>query len=196
MTASRGVGICCALFRFYPRAFRDEYGLDMALLFAAQLRDEPAGRVWARGLLDLAITIPTRHLEAHMTLPPNPIVPSGFAAVSVAGLLLSVVGGSSTAMLGIGLAIAIFFGGLAGVAWRRSRPITSQPIGAHWWKFAVAGPALLVATLVALNATGEVPDGWWWPMILTFFAAIVATLTGLILGAARVASRAPGAEPR
>ena len=32
----------------------------MVLLFAEQLRDEPATRVWARGLIDLAITVPAR----------------------------------------------------------------------------------------------------------------------------------------
>jgi len=39
-----------ALLRLYPRGFRDEYGVDMELLFAASLRDEARGRVIARTL--------------------------------------------------------------------------------------------------------------------------------------------------
>jgi len=39
----------------------------MALLVAASLRDERAGSVVARTLVDLAITVPTRHLEAHVS---------------------------------------------------------------------------------------------------------------------------------
>ena len=66
------MGIYRSLLRVYPRRFRDEYRDDMALLFAEQLRDGPASRVWARSLIDLTITIPARHLEAHMNRPPNP----------------------------------------------------------------------------------------------------------------------------
>ena len=80
MNGTRAVGIYRGLLRVYPRRFRDEYRDDMALLFANQLRDEPAGRVWARVVIDLAITIPARHLEAHMNRPPNPTMPLVFAA--------------------------------------------------------------------------------------------------------------------
>ena len=56
MTALRAAKLYRGLLRVYPRRFRDEYGADMVLLFTDQLRDEPALRVWARGVIDLAIT--------------------------------------------------------------------------------------------------------------------------------------------
>ena len=66
MTGQRALGMYTALLRVYPRSFRDEYGQDMVLLFAQQLRDEPAARIWVRGVVDLAITTPSLHLEHHM----------------------------------------------------------------------------------------------------------------------------------
>jgi hypothetical protein len=183
MTSPRAVGIYRALFRFYPRRFRDEYGLDMALLFEAQLREEPAGRVWARGLLDLTISVPTQHLEAHMHRPPNPVVPVVYAAISIAGLTLALVGGSNLGVVGIGLTVAVVAGGLAVASWRRTRAITAaRPASAHWWKIVAGGVGLFVAAIVAVNITGEGPESWWLPMMLTFLAAITTTVTGLILG--------------
>ena len=38
----------------------------MVLLLEDQLHDEGAARVVARAVLDLLLTVPTRHLEAHM----------------------------------------------------------------------------------------------------------------------------------
>lgn len=193
MTNARAVGVYRALFRFYPRRFRDEYGLDMALLFEAQLRDEPAGRVWARGIVDLAITVPTQHLEAHVNRPPNPAIPAVFAAVSIAGLVLAVVGGTNLGMFGIGLAVAVVSGVFAVASWRRTRAITTgRPASAHWWKLVAGGAGVFVATIVAVNVTGEVPEGWWLPMMFTFLAAITTTVSGLILGLAELAAHRPG----
>ena len=182
-----------ALMRFYPRRFRDEYGVDMALLFEAQLRDESAGRVWARGLVDLAITVPTQHLEAHVNRPPNPVIPTVFAAVSIAGLLMTGLGGTNLGMFGVGLAIAVVSGVLAVASWRRTRAITAaRPASAHWWKLVAGGGGVFVATIVAVNVSGEVPEGWWVPMMLTFLAAITTTATGIILGIARLTAHRPG----
>jgi len=64
---STSASTTCALLHLYPRGFREEYGADRALLVAASLRDERAGSVVARTLVDLAITVPTRHLEAHVS---------------------------------------------------------------------------------------------------------------------------------
>ena len=193
MTSTRAVGIYRALIRFYPRPFRDEYGVDMALLFEAQLRAESAGRVWARGLVDLAISVPTQHLEAHVNRPPNPAIPTVFAAVSIAGLLMTGLGGTNLGMFGVGLAIAVVSGVLAVASWRRTRAITAaRPASAHWWKLVAGGAGVFVATIVAVNVTGEVPEGWWLPMMLTFLAAITTTVTGLILGIARLTAHRPG----
>ncbi|HUS21617.1 MAG TPA: hypothetical protein VMZ66_06350 [Aeromicrobium sp.] len=193
MTNTRAIGIYRALFRLYPRRFREEYGADMALLFEAQLRDESAGRVWARGLVDLAITVPAQHLEAHVNRPPNPAIPTVFAALSITGLLMTGLGGTNLGMFGFGLVIAVVSGVLAVASWRRTRAITAdRPASAHWWKLVAGGAGVLIATIVAVNVTGEVPEGWWLPMMLTFLAAITTTVAGLILGIARLSAHRPG----
>ncbi len=181
MSGPRATGIYSGLLRFYPRRFRDEYGLDMAQLFAEQLRDEPTGRVWARGVVDLAITIPARHLEAHMDRPPNPTVAVVFAAISVSGLVLGIVGGSSPGMLG--LAVAVVAGGFAVAAWRNTRTISAaRPATEHWRQVLLVGVIVLATTIIVINVLGELPDGTWMPMVLTLLAGVVTTAAGLILG--------------
>lgn len=170
----------------------------MVLLFAEQLRDEPAMRVWARGVIDLAITIPARHLEAHMTRLPNPSVPVLFAALSVAGVVFGVIAGSNVAMLAVGLSVAAVAGVLAVVAWRHTRAITAaRPATAHWWKFLAGGAGLLVAVIVVTTATGEVDDSMWWPMMITILCAVVTVAAGVVLGIAhlRVRSTRPPNAP-
>ena len=191
MTNARGTGIYRALFYGYPSRFRQEYGADMALLFEDQLRDEPAARVWARALVDLAITVPTQHLEAHMNRPPTPIVPAFFGAISIAGILVAVVSGVRGGSAAVALAIALGFGALAVAAWWRTRAITtgSGSAAAHWWKFVAAGGGLFATTLVVANVVGEAPDGWWLPMMLSFLLGILVFLTGLFLGMGRLAAR-------
>lgn len=184
------------LLRLYPRRFRHEYAPDMALLFADQLHDEPAARVWARGVVDLAITIPTRHLEAHMNRLPNPTTPLLFAALSVAGLLFGIVGGSNLAMLVIGLSVAAGAGALAVVAWRHTRAITTaRPATAHWWKFLAGGTGVLAAFAVVTTATGEVDESLWWPMLLTVLSALVTLAIGLVLGIAHLTRNRPRNAP-
>ncbi len=187
MSDPSAAGIYSGLLRFYPRRFRDEYGTDMALIFAQQLRDEPTSRVWTRGVVDLAITIPARHLEAHMNRPPNPAVPVVFAALSVTGLLVAVLGGSNLGMAGFGLAVAVVAGALAVASWRTTRAVTAaRPASAHWWQVLLGGVGALATTIVVVNITGEVTDGWWLPMMLTLLAGIMTTATGLILGVAHL----------
>lgn len=187
MNTRRAVGTYRALLRLYPRRFRDEYGPDMVLLFADQLRDEPAMRVCARGAVDLAITVPTRHLEAHMHRPPNPTVPVVFAALSVAGVLLGIIGGSSPGMLAVGVSVAAVAGVLAVTSWRHTRTITaSRPATAHWWKFLTGGGCLLLAVIVVTTATGEVDESMWLPMMISVLLALVALAAGLALGIAHL----------
>jgi hypothetical protein len=184
VTAPRSAGVYRALLRFYPRNFRDEYGPDMFLLFANQLRDEPALRVWTRGLFDLAITVPNRHLEAHMDRPPNSSVPLLFAAIGFAGAIFAIVGGSNSGMLAIGLSVAVVAGALAVFAWRHTRVITAAaPLTAQWWKFLLGGAGAIVAMIVAEGATDL---SLWWAMVITIVAALVALAIGLVLGVAHL----------
>ncbi|MGI9021992.1 MAG: hypothetical protein ACR2HV_01930 [Acidimicrobiales bacterium] len=196
MSSSQAGGIYRGLLRFYPRRFRDEYGIDMAHMFADQLRDEPAGRVWARGVVDLAITIPARHLEAHMNRPPNPAVPLVFAAVSISGVVFAMIGGSNPGMLGLGLAVAVVAGLLALAAWRHTRAVsTARPATAHWWQVLLVGVGVLATTIVVLNVVGEVSEDLWLPMMLTLLAGVVTTASGIFLGVARLTEERP-AVPR
>lgn len=179
------VGAYRVLLRLYPRRFREEYGADMALLFADQLHDEPASRVWARGLVDLAITVPHRHLETHMSRPPSPLVPLLFAGIGFAGLCTAFIGGSNPTALVAGLAIAATGGGLAAVAWRNVRPLPSeQNVTAHWWKFLASGAAVLTTVIVITTATGEVDDSLWVPTMVIIVSALALLGTGLALGVA------------
>lgn len=192
MNSSRAVGIYRCLLRVYPRRFRVEYRDDMALLFAEQLRNEPATRVWTRSLIDLAITIPARHLEARMNRPPNPTVPVVFAALSVTGVVAAVLGGSNLGMAGFGLAVAVVAGILAVASRRATRAVTAvRPSSAHWWQVLLGGVGVLATTIVVLNVIGEVPEGWWLPMMLTLLAGIMTTATGLILGVAHLTTHRP-----
>jgi hypothetical protein len=71
------------LVRLYPAPFRAEYGDDMADLFAAQIADEPAARVWARTVKDLAATVPRLHMEASMRDNAKTVAFVAFAALAV-----------------------------------------------------------------------------------------------------------------
>src|ERR1700704_2291341 len=107
-----------ALLRCYPRRFLEEYRLDMVQLFDDQLRDEPAIRVWLRGILDLAITVPVQHLEIHMTRPANTTVALSFASLSAASLVVGIAIGTNLAILAGAFAVAVIAGTLAFFAWR------------------------------------------------------------------------------
>lgn len=126
-----------------------------------------------------------------MNRPPNPAVPAVFTALSVGGILLTVVSGLRGGMTVVGLMIALSFGVLAVAAWRRTRAVTGPGVSAHWWKFVATGGGVFMATVVAVNVFGEVGDGWWLPMMITFAASMMIGLTGLILGIARLGSHRP-----
>lgn len=196
MNSPRAVRIYQGLLRCYPRRFRAEYGADMALLFDDQLRDEPAGRVWARGVVDLAITIPAQHLEAHMDRPPNPTVPLVYAAISVTGVVFGLMVGSNLGIALFGLAVAVVAGVLAATSWRTTRTVTAaRPATARWWQVLLGGVGVLTTTIVVLNVAGEVSEGWWAPMMLTLLAGILTTATGLILGIAHLTTNRPRSAP-
>jgi hypothetical protein len=187
------VRIYQGLLRCYPRRFRDEYGTDMALLFGEQLRDEPTARVWARGVVDLAITVPTIHLEAHMNKPANTTVPILYTALSAAGLVFALVVGSSLGLAAIGLTVAAVAGVLAVVSWRRTRASGgTRSASARWWQVLAAGAGVLAATIAVVNIVGEVSSGWWGPMVLALLSGILLTITGLLLGIAHLASNRLG----
>jgi hypothetical protein len=188
--SSRGVGLYRVALRCYPREFRDDYGPDMVLVFAQQLADESAPRVWVRSVVDLATTVPAQHLEAHMNRARTSFVPMIFIAVSIAALaVVLVTGASNTSGSAVAMAMALLCVSavcavLGVVSWSRTRPITSDgSVTAQWWKFLAAGAAAIGAVIVAEAATDIEA---WELMMLTLLLAFVTLAAGVVLGLAHV----------
>lgn len=174
-----------SLLCLYPREFRDEYGADMVQLIRDQCGDEPSWQVGARCALDLAVAIPTQHMEAHMNRPSTHLVPLLYAAVAAAGLLFAIVGGSNITISVIGLCIAVAAGTIAAVSWKRSGPVGARLSTDGWWKLVLAGPCIILVLIVAAGFGVEA----WEVMMLSLLVAFVATATGVLLGVARLAQR-------
>ena len=189
MNAPIAVRVYAALLALYPRRFRREYRHDMTLLFTEQLRDENAWRVCSRAAIDLALTVPTRYLEVVMKTPASPFVPTLFGAIAVAGLVSAVVSGSNLALTVGGVVVAVVAGGLSVASYRRNQPIAASAAPTAWIKVFGIGAGLFAALVVAVNISGEVPDGLWLPMIVTGLSAIALMAFGLILGVGRLATR-------
>lgn len=68
----------------------------------------------------------------------------------------------------------------------------ARPVASHWWKLVAVGSGVFAATIIAVNINGEVPEGWWVPMMITFLAAVMTVATGLILSVAHLAARRSG----
>lgn len=204
MSSERAVALYRRLLTVYPRRFHDEYGEDMALMFAEQLRDEPTPRVWARCLVDLAITAPTQHLEARrgldhheetaMNRPAPTTVPLIFAIAGFGAILLAVVVGTNPIVTATAVLVAVVAGGLAVTSWRHTRPHHDPgDVTAQWWKVLLAGPALIASFLLAAGVASringdELPAGWWYAGTFVLLTAALTTVTGLILGGARLTS--------
>ncbi len=180
---SLAIRVYGALVKLYPRGFREEYGADMVRLMREQGREESAWWVFARSLVDLAISIPTQHLETRMRRAPNPLVPLVYVMAAAAGLLVAILGGSEPAALVLGLGLAVVAGVIGTVAWRRAAPVrTRTAVTATWWKFLLAGPCLAALVIIAAGAGVE---AWYLGMVVVL-AAFVSTATGLVLGLAHL----------
>ena len=174
-----------ALVKLYPRHFRNEYGTDMVLLFREQCSDESAWRVFARVAVDLAITIPSQHLETRMRRTPSPLVPLLYLALSAAGLVVAIAGGTNRAGVVIGLCVALGAGVVGVLAWRRAAPIQPKSLAAGWWKFVVAGPCLIALVIVAAGVGVEA----WFLGIAIVLAAFVLTAIGIVLAGVHLLHR-------
>lgn len=176
------------LLRLYPRDFREEYGADMEQLLREQLRDEHAGRVWCRALLDLALTVPPQRLEAHMSHRPSAAVLYGAAAV--ASLVMTFLSGTAYGVGLVGLAATVAFGSLTVLAWRRARALgTGAHSAAHWWKYLAAGTAGLVATVVVANLVDDdLPEGTWVAWMGALLTSLVLMAVGIVLGLSHAAA--------
>lgn len=171
-----------AALHLYPRAFRREFGDDMVALLADQLRDESSVRVVGRTAVDLLVTVPTRHLEAHMHRSTTTPLIVTFVAAAAAFLVF---GGP------FGLIVAVALLAVASVMWRRNRRIIGAT-DSRWWKFLVAGATLLSALAVVTTMTGELPDGGWFIAMITMFTAFALIAAGVVLGIAGRFRSLPG----
>lgn len=189
MTSPWVVRLYRHLVRLYPRRFREEYGPDLVLLVADQLRDEPTWRVLTRTAVDLALTVPTRHLEAHMDRSPSPFVPALFGGLALASVVVGLAVGHP-AVVTVCVAVGAIAGYLGLLAAHRARPLTDpRPMSAHWWKLTAGGAALLAALIATTTATGELPEGAWLIAMITGLTAVILIGAGLVLGITHVASR-------
>ena len=171
-----------ALLALYPRQFRDEYGADMVLVFRDQCRDEPTWRVCLRSIIDLALTIPNQHLETHMHRNPTPVTTLGYLIVALAGVLLAIVGGTTPLTLIIGAITALCAGALATLTWRRAAPFRESTLTGQWWKFVIAGPALVGVVIVAAGLGVEA----WFLGLAVVLIAISCMVIGLVLALANL----------
>lgn len=161
------------LLRLYPRRFRLEYGDDMVQLLEDQLRDEGAGRVVARAGLDLLLTVPTRHLEAHVKR--SSVTTAVVVALGALGTVLAVVGGVIGVVAGVTSIV------IAALTWRRSQPVVATT-DTRWWKLLGGGAVLLVAEIIVTTITGELPDGGWYVAMVVGLTSIVLMAVGIVLG--------------
>ena len=180
-----------SLVALYPRTFRDEYGQDMVQLVRDTCEDEPTWRVASRVVVDLALSIPTQHLERHMERNPSPLIPLIYTAVAVAGVMLAIACGTSIALLVVGLTVAVLAAAMAVIAWRRAAPAGESIQTQHWWKLVLAGPVLVGVVIVAAQAGVEA----WFAGLLTVFLGLILTGVGLLLGLMRLTTRRPPAIP-
>lgn len=79
---------------------------------------------------------------------------------------------------------------LGGAHEQATEPLTT----ARWWQVALAGIGVLIAAIGFVNIVGEIPEGLWAPVMLTFLSGVVTTAAGLILGIAHLSANAVGSS--
>jgi hypothetical protein len=189
MTASRLVTAYRLTIRLYPRSFRDEFGEDLVQLFADKLADERAPRIVARTVLDLALSVPQRHLESDMRTARTSILPVIFFVAALSSLVVGLAVGHP-AVLGVCAVMSLTFVTLALVALHRARPLSElRSAPSRWWVALTTGVILLAGLILVTNATGELPEGGWLLAMITGLTALVLIGTGLVLGIVHLAGR-------
>jgi hypothetical protein len=177
------IGTYRAVQRLYPRRFRAEYGEAMVELLRDQLRDEAPWRVCGRTVIDLAVTIPVRHVEVHMPRTRTPLFVLAATLVAAAACFAFVEGllGLVVAFLGVALAVVI---------WRRERPARErQPVVDRWWRFLLVGVGALAIVVGGATAVGELSEPVWVLAMLGLLAGVALVAAGVVLGVVRMFDR-------
>jgi hypothetical protein len=118
---------------------------------------------------------------------PSPTLTLVCLAITLAGVLLAAIGGSAPLALILGAAIALGGGVLSIVTWRQAAPFHESHLMGQWWKFLIAGPALVGAVIVAAGLGVEA----WFLGLAIVCIAIALVAVGLVLGLARLVTRRP-----
>jgi len=169
----------------YPKAFRDVYRDDLVATFALQVRDEGPARVWIRTLRDLAVTLPSQHLEARMNYRPTPHA----ASVPVCSIAVGV--GVLAVMSGEGpVPWILLFVALAGLivavlSWQATSPMRPAPVRytKHWRKCVLTGVALLAGVIAVLNFASTDDAGAGWLLVIAGLVGGVALImSGIAMG--------------
>ena len=193
MTANRRqVALYRRITVVYPRSFRTEYRDDLVGVFAAQLDEESATRVWGRTVRDLVTTVPSQHLEAHMHRRSTNAPALICGAVALTALLLAAMFGTSPVsilLLGVVLVASV----VAALTRRAGRPVSEGHAARRWWQFLAVGGGLLLIMIAVENSplrTGEnAADGRWYVSFFAFVFSVVLIVTGLILSISRAFDR-------
>jgi hypothetical protein len=184
------VGFYRALQRLYPRAFREEYADDMVSLLGEQLRDEPPWRVCGRGVVDLAVAVPTRHVEVHMSRNRAPALVMLMSVALASAVFVLVEGALGLAVAGLGTALGMLI-------WRRERPaIAERGAAARWWKLLLSGAVVLATVIAITTVTGELSEPAWLVAAAALLVSVVLLGAGTVLGLVRLADRHHSNRPR
>jgi hypothetical protein len=190
--ASAHLGAYRRLTALYPRRFRQEYREDMVELFRHQLEDSGPVRVWLGTAKDIVITVPARHLEAHMQRPGPRLVTAGAGVIAAAATMLSIVIGTS-ASLPL-LLVAAVAATVSYWSWHANRPIqVAGTVERAWWKFLVGGAALAAITFSAIAIPWpdaiDLGENAYWLVIFSIMTAVALGATGAGLGIAALFHR-------
>ncbi len=122
---------------------------------------------------------------------PSLLIPLIYTAVAGAGAVLAIAGGTSIALLIVGLIVTLLAGTMAAITWQRAAPAGASIQTEHWWKLVLAGPVLLGGVIVAAEAGVEA----WFAGLLIVFLGLILTGVGLLLGLMRLTTRRPPVIP-
>jgi hypothetical protein len=174
-TARPSVGIYRRLVVLYPRSFREEYRDDLVALFASQLADESALRVWGRTVRDLLVSVPGQRVEALMRKPSNNLVVAIACVVSLLGSAAAATTAKPLvffAALTVGLISSL----VALWSWQAGRALTAPGSGTRiWWRLLLSGAGCIAIGMAIAAVASDNFAGWYWPWALI-------SLLGLVLG--------------
>jgi hypothetical protein len=175
------------LLLLYPKSFRRGYASQMVQLFRDQRRDQ-GRRAWLTTLRDLFTTVPTRNLEAFMSMSPQGRLVAAAIATTVGVVVFAAVGGAYGAIILMLL--------LAWILTAVLRGRSAIPSRSLWWKLVVAGVSVFALAFVVFAPPW--PQSWrdavpgdvaWSVGFIAFVTSMVLVATGLLTGLAQRAGQ-------